>query len=195
MNFKVQVWCAKLKAMKIKIIKDTNKIMRQKSLPISTPISKEDKDLLDSMLDYLKKSQDEEYARKKGIRAGVGLAAVQVGILKRAFVVYYHKDENTVVQYQLINPKIIENSIRKCALEHGEGCLSVNKEHKGLVHRYYKITMKAFDVLTNKDVEIKAFGYDAIVLQHEYDHLDGLFFYDRIDKKNPDVPLSGEQII
>ena len=46
--------------MKLKIIKDNNPIMRQKSLEVSLPLSKEDKELLDEMLLYLKKSQDEE---------------------------------------------------------------------------------------------------------------------------------------
>ena len=105
------------------------------------------------MIDYLKRSQDEEYA------------------------------------------KIIEYSFRKCALKDGEGCLSVDQEHQGLSHRYYKIKMAAFDALTNQDVVITARGFDAVVLQHEYDHLDGLFFYDRIDKNNPDKQLLNEELI
>ena len=181
--------------MKLKIIKDNNPIMRQKSLEVSLPLSKEDKELLDEMLLYLKKSQDEEYAKKHNIRAGVGMAAIQVGVLKRMFVIYYHRSEEEEVQYQLVNPKIIEESIRKCALESGEGCLSVDDDHQGLVHRHYKIVMKAFDALQNKEIVITARGYDAIVLQHEYDHLNGMFYYDRIDKNNPDKPQLNEEII
>jgi len=181
--------------MKLKIVKDNDPIMRQRSKPVDMPLSKEDKDTLDAMLDYLKKSQDEEYAKKHNIRAGVGIAAIQIGLLKRMFVIYYQKDENEIVQYQLVNPKIVEESLRKCALEHGEGCLSVDNEHEGLVHRNYKITMKAFDALQNKDIVITTKGYDAIVLQHEYDHLDGKFFYDRIDSKEPFKKLINEEII
>ena len=181
--------------MKLKIVKDTNPIMRQRSEKVGLPLSSEDKELLDSMLDYLKKSQDEEYAKKHNIRAGVGIAAIQVGVLKRMFVVYYQKSETEYVQYQLVNPKIIEESIRKCALQNGEGCLSVDNDHQGLVHRHYKIVMKAFDALQNKDITIVAKGYDAVVLQHEYDHLDGIFFYDHIDNKNPDKPQLNEEII
>ena len=181
--------------MKLKIVKDTNPIMRQRSEKVDLPLSSEDKELLDSMLDYLKKSQDEEYAKKHNIRAGVGIAAIQVGVLKRMFVVYYQKSETEYVQYQLVNPKIIEESIRKCALQNGEGCLSVDNDHQGLVHRHYKIVMKAFDALQNKDITIVAKGYDAVVLQHEYDHLDGIFFYDHIDNKNPDKPQLNEEII
>ena len=180
--------------MKLKIVKDNNPIMRQKSLPVDLPLSVEDKKTLDDMLEYLKLSQDEDYAAKHNIRAGVGIAAIQIGLLKRMFCIYY-ETEDGVVQYQLVNPKIIEYSVRKCALQNGEGCLSVDGEHPGLSHRYYKIKMAAFDALTNQDIVITARGYDAIVLQHEYDHLDGKFFYDRIDKNNPNQKLINEELI
>ena len=169
--------------------------MRKKSLPVTLPLSKEDKATLDFMLDYLIKSQDEEYAKKHNIRAGVGIAAIQIGLLKRMFCIYYKVAEDEVVQYQLVNPRIIETSVKKCALENGEGCLSVDKDHPGLVHRHFKIKMEAFDALTNKDIVITASGYDAVVLQHEYDHLDGIFYYDHIDTKNAHVPLPNEEII
>ena len=187
--------CYTSNVMKIKIIKDTNPIMRKRSLPVELPLSKQDKDALDSMLDHLIKSQDEEYAKKHNVRAGVGLAAIQVNLLKRMFVVYYLNEEGEEVKYQLVNPQIIESSIKKCALQGGEGCLSVDKTHPGLVHRYHKIKMKAYDALQDKEIVITATGYDAIVLQHEYDHLNGMFYYDHIDKMKPDTALPGEVII
>ena len=180
--------------MKLKIVKDTNPIMRKKSLPVDMPLSNKDRELLNDMLEYLKMSQDEEYAEKHNIQPGVGMAAIQVGVLKRMFVIYYEK-EDEVVQYQLVNPKIIETSVKKCALENGEGCLSVPEHHSGLVHRYYKIKMIAYDALRNEDIMITAVGYDAVVLQHEYDHLEGKFYYDRINPMNPDSKLPGEEII
>ena len=180
--------------MKLKIVKDNNPIMRRKSLPVDLPLSAEDKKTLDEMLEYLKLSQDEDYAAKHNIRAGVGIAAIQIGLLKRMFCIYY-ETEDGIVQYQLVNPKIIEYSVKKCALQNGEGCLSVDGEHPGLSHRYYKIKMAAFDALTNQDIVITARGFDAIVLQHEYDHLDGKFFYDRIDKNNPNQKLINEELI
>lgn len=180
--------------MKLKIVKDSNPIMRKKSSPVEMPLSVEDKELLDTMLNHLKLSQDEEYSKKHNLRPGVGLAAIQIGVLKRMFVIYYQK-EDQIVQYELVNPKIIETSIKKCAIENGEGCLSVDQEHEGLVHRYFKIVMKAFDALQNKDIQITATGFDAVVLQHEYDHLDGIFFYDRIDKDNPTKKLINEELI
>ena len=180
--------------MKLKIVKDNNPIMRKKSLPVDLPLSAEDQQALDEMLNYLKLSQDEDYAKKHNIRPGVGIAAIQIGLLKRMFCIYYEREEG-IVQYQLVNPKIIEYSVRKCALQDGEGCLSVDGEHPGLSHRYYKIKMQAYDALTKKDIIITARGFDAIVLQHEYDHLDGLFFYDRIDQNNPSKPLFNEELI
>lgn len=179
----------------LKIIKDTNPIMRNKSLPVEMPLTKEDKNILDEMLEYLKLSQDEEYIKKHKIRSGVGLAAVQIGILKRMFVIYYKNAKGNIIQYQLVNPKIIEESARKVALSSGEGCLSVDKDVEGLCHRHFKIKMKAFDALTNKEIEIVAREYDAIVLQHEYDHLDGLFYYDRINKMNPMMQEENELIL
>ncbi len=180
--------------MKLKIVKDNNPKIRKKSEEVPLPLSKEDREILDSIFDYLVKSQDDEYASKHNIRPGVGMAAIQAGFLKRMFVIYYQK-ENSTVQYKLVNPKIIETSIRKAALSNGEGCLSVDNEHEGLVHRYYKIVMKAYDALQNKDIVITATGYDAIVLQHEYDHLNGILFYDHIDKTKPQQQLPNEELI
>jgi len=180
--------------MKLKIIKDNNPKIRKKSVDVPLPLSAEDKDLIDSMFNYLVKSQDEEYAMKHNIRAGVGLAAIQVGFPKRMFVIYYQKGDE-IVQYKLVNPKIIETSVRKVALQDGEGCLSVDKEHQGYVHRYYKIVMQAYDVIQGKDITIVASGYDAIVLQHEYDHLAGTLFYDHIVYDAPFVKLPNEEII
>lgn len=181
--------------MKIKIIKDSNPIMRKRSLPVEMPLSTRDKETLDAMLDYLKKSQDEEYAEKHHINPGVGLAAIQINQLKRMFVIYFLDEEDNEVQFQLVNPVILESSVKKCALKNGEGCLSVDNPHHGLVHRYYKIKMKAFDALQNEEIVIDAKGYLAIVLQHEYDHLNGMFYYDHIDKMNPENPYPGEEII
>ena len=180
--------------MKLKIVKDSNPIMKKKSLPVSLPLSAEDKKTLEDMLEYLKLSQDDEYCKKHNVRSGIGMAAIQIGLLKRMFVIYYEREEG-IVQYQLVNPKIIEYSIRKCALRDGEGCLSVDGDHPGLSHRYYKIKMEAYDALTDRDIIITARGFDAIVLQHEYDHLDGLFFYDRIDPKKPNQVLMNEELI
>lgn len=181
--------------MKIKIIKDSDPLMRKRSLPVTLPLSEEDRDILNSMSEYLKNSQNEEYRKKYNIREGVGLAAIQIGLLKRMFVVYIDNGNNKITHYQFVNPVIIESSIRKCALEHGEGCLSVDNDHPGLVHRHYKIKIQAFNALENRNVTITATGMEAIVIQHEYDHLNGMFYYDHIDTNKPFERQNNEEII
>ncbi len=167
-----------------KIVKDNVKSLRQKCTPVDLPLNEETQKTLLGMLEYLKNSQDDEYAKKHNIRAGVGLAAPQIGLNKRMFVIYFEM-EKKIVQYALVNPKIVAVSVKQCFLNGGEGCLSVDKDHEGYVYRPYKVTIKAFDALQNKDVEIVARGYEAVVLQHEYDHLNGILYYDHIDPKNP----------
>lgn len=177
-----------------KIVKDNEASLREKSLQVTMPLSKENEKLVLDMVEYLKLSQDDEYATKHHIRSGVGLAAPQIGVNLRIFAVYYTSGDK-VIQYGLVNPKIIQNSLRKVAIQGGEGCLSVDDDHKGYVYRYDKIVMKAYDVITKKDITITARGYDAIVLQHEYDHLNGTLYYDHIDKDNPEKVIPNSYLI
>ena len=74
------------------IVDDTHASLRQKSVEVN-PIDEETKKIVLEMVDYLKKSQDEEYASKHNIRAGVGLAAPQIGINKRMFAIYLNDGE------------------------------------------------------------------------------------------------------
>lgn len=168
----------------LKLVKDSNPQLRNRSIKVEEPYLEEDKKIIREMLDYLKKSQDDEYAKKHHMRAGVGLAAPQIGIQKQMIAVYY-EGEKGYVQYGLINPKITSTSVKLCYLRNGEGCLSVDKEHPGHIYRPYKIRVKGYDILQEKEIEIVAKGYDAIVLQHEIDHLQGILFYDHIDPKAP----------
>ena len=70
-------------------------------------------------------------------------------------------------------------------LDAGEGCLSVKKDVPGYVYRHYKITVKAYDVIENREITIKARGLLSIILQHEIDHLNGLLYTDHINKDDP----------
>lgn len=167
----------------LKIYNEIHPTLRQKAIEIPLPIIKEDEDLALEMLKHIKESQDEEFAAEHCIRGGVGLAAPQVGVSKRIIVVLFD-DGTKEVCHVLANPSIISNSIKRCFLTGGEGCLSVDDPHPGNVYRYNKITVKAYDVLEKKDIIFNAFGYEAIVLQHEIDHLNGVLFYDHIDPKN-----------
>lgn len=171
-----------------KIVKDNQKSLRQKSQYVEN-ITHEHIDLLNSMKEYLIASQDENIRKKYNLREGVGLAAPQIGKNIRALVVYYKdydEDGNEkIIDHELINPKIISESVREIYLSNGEGCLSVDDNHEGYVYRKFKILVKAFDAKIQKDTIITARGFEAIVLQHEIDHLDGILFYDHINKNDP----------
>lgn len=179
----------------IKILDDKNPLLRKECEKVSLPLDNSISDILKEMVEYLKLSQDEEYAEKKHIRAGVSLAAPQIGINQRFFAIYYLNENNQEIKYGLVNPRIIMSSVRKCALASGEGCLSVKNDHPGLVYRYYKITLRAYDIFQEKEIDIVAKGYDAIVLQHELDHLSGILYYDRIDKNNPHKEIENSLLI
>ncbi len=175
----------KVKNMKtLKVIQDPNPILRKRALPVSLPLSEEDSSLLKGLLKYVHQSQDKTYAEKHQIREGIGLAAPQVGISKRLTAISYQRGE-IKTEYMLANPIIVSQSIKQIALTSGEGCLSVPSEHPGYVYRANKISVKAFDLIQNKEILIQAEGFDAIVLQHEIDHLNGILFYDYLDKKDP----------
>lgn len=171
-----------------KIVKDNATSLRSKSVEVNE-ITPEIISLVNDMAEYLKLSQDTSFREKHHLREGVGLAAPQIGKNIRALVVYFEEENEDgsirVVDHRLINPKIISESVKKVYLSGGEGCLSVDDEHKGYVYRNYKILVKAYEVSQGKEVVITARGYEAIVLQHEIDHLNGVLFYDHIDKKDP----------
>lgn len=161
-----------------------SKILRQKSKEVTFPLSEEDKELINNMIMYLRISQDEEYAQKNDIRAGMGLSAVQLGILKRYFVISYKNDDGTFLEYKVINPKIVSHSEEEIYVEEGEGCLSVNEYVEGIVPRYARVTIDYFDTEGNKQ-SVRVREEIAVAFQHEIDHLDGILFTDKIDKNNP----------
>ncbi len=182
--------------LKKDIILDSNPLLRKKSEDVTLPLSKEDEQLLNDMLEYLENSQDEELSKKYDLQPGVGLAAPQLGILKKMFAVLTYDEKGNLHKYALVNPKLISNSIAKCYLAGGEGCLSVQESHPGYVKRYLKIKMKAYDHVSKQDVLLSLKRYVAIVVQHEYDHLFGTLYYDHINKNNPmDVSDGAVEII
>lgn len=168
-----------------KMFYDDQNVIRSMAKEVEDPSSPEMKKLLEEMITYLKDSQDELWAKEHNVRSGVGLAAPQIGIGKRFFAVYVDLPKRGVVQYAFINPVVLATSLRKCALKGGEGCLSVATDKDGYVPRYYKIKMKAYDALQGKEVIVTETGYPAIILQHEFDHLNGILYYDHINKHDP----------
>ncbi len=168
----------------LKIYKDSKKVLRTRAKMVKIPLSEEDRKLALDMFQHIKESQDPEFSAKNNLRAGVGLAAPQVGVSKAIIVVHIPLEDDKFLTYVLANPVIVSSSVRRAYLESGEGCLSVDKDYPGHVYRAHKIKVQAFDVLNNQEIEINHFGYPAIVLQHEIDHLKGILFYDHIDPEN-----------
>ena len=171
--------------LKKDIVLDSNPSLREKCEEVKMPLDEQTCKILDDMLEYLENSQDEELSLKYDLQPGVGLAAPQIGIDKRMFAVLTYDENGQLHKYALVNPKIISTSAIKTCLATGEGCLSVQDSHQGLVKRYNKIKIQAYDYVSKKDVLLTLKGYVAIVVQHEYDHLDGILYYDRINKFDP----------
>jgi peptide deformylase len=166
------------------IVREGNPVLEQKAELISLPPTDEEKQLLTEMLQFVINSQDPETAAKYELRPGIGLAAPQVGVSKRMIAVHVVDERDTLYSYALINPKIISHSVEVTYLDGGEGCLSVDRDVPGNVPRYARITVKGID-MDGKEIKLKLKGLPSIVFQHEIDHLDGIMFYDRIDKENP----------
>ncbi len=120
---------------------------------------------------------------------GVGLAAPQIGKLLRIIIVdnsggksRRKKNSEYFARHILINPRITQTS-KKIEAD-WEGCLSIdNGDLLGMVPRYTQVTVTALDE-KGKEITIQATEFQARVLQHEIDHLDGILFFDRMRKQD-----------
>ena len=144
--------------MKIRKIGDP--VLRSKSQPVKE-INNKTIELLDNMRETMYKAE------------GIGLAAPQVGILQRIFIV--DVNDNLI---EFINPQIVSTE-SKSIME--EACLSIPGE-SGSVIRAEKVVMKGFN-REGEEIKIKAEGLLARALQHELDHLDGNLFIDKVIDK------------
>lgn len=166
------------------IVKDNTDLIRNKSVEVNLPLSKEDEELCEYLIEHLRISQNDEVNEKYNLRPGVGIAACQVGVFKKIFAMLI-QDEKETIEYVLVNPKIISESVAEAFLSGGEGCLSVENDHEGYIYRKFFVTIEAYDYLTKTNIRKKFRGYPAIVVQHEMDHFSGTLYYDHINKKNP----------
>lgn len=169
---------------KVNILDEKDKSLRKKSVPFTEPVTKEERELVERMIKHLTYSQIEEYEKKYDLRPGMGLAFPQVGINKRLIVIVNEYQKGKFDNYIVVNPKIISHSEEMIAADAGEGCLSVNREVDGHVPRYARVTISGLD-LDGNYIKIRAREDLSIAFQHEIDHLDGILFYDRINKKKP----------
>lgn len=107
---------------------------------------------------------------------GVGLAAPQVGILKKIFVVDVGDEDGNKVPYVFINPEILEREGVQVGFE---GCLSVPGK-SGKVARAEKVKVRAFNQ-DMEEFEMEAEGFLARAIQHEYDYLNGVVYVDKVE--------------
>lgn len=140
------------------IIKDSDPVLRETSKTV-TKFNKNIHKLLDDMADTMYDA------------GGVGLAAPQIGILKRAIVLDPNDDETGLIE--MINPEIVSKSGEQTG---PEGCLSIPGVN-GEVCRFQKITVKGQDRDGN-EIEMEVEDYIARIFQHEIDHLNGVLFTD-----------------
>jgi len=157
----------------LKILTDEDQTLRMTSRPV-TEITPRIIRLIDDMRATLKKS------------GGVGLAAVQVGVLRR--VVLVEDADGSVLE--LINPEIIEREGEQHELE---GCLSVPGRW-GITDRPESVTVRALD-RTGREFTVSGTGLQARCFCHELDHLDGILFTDhaRMLTEEEMAQLSGEE--
>ena len=169
---------------KLNILDEKDKRLRMISKDATFPLSKEDKDLIKRAIDELTFSQIENLAEKYELRPGMGLAFPQLGLNKRIIIIVHEVEEGTFDEYVFVNPKIVSYSNEMIAADVGEGCLSVNRDVEGHVPRYARVTIEGYDIDGNK-IKIRAREELSIAFQHEIDHLNGILFYDRINKDKP----------
>ena len=143
-----------------KVLIDGDELLRKKSKPV-TDFDSNLGALLDDMFETMHKNN------------GAGLAGVQVGVLKRLFVMKAGKEA-----YECINPEILEQSDKK--ITEIEGCLSI-PEKCGLVERPSKILVK-FQDRTGRTIKKTFNGFEAKCFCHESDHLDGILYSDKASK-------------
>ena len=144
------------------IVLHTDNFIRKKSKPVKV-FDEKLWDLLDDMWETLE------------VVPGSGLSAVQVGVLKRLFIIIDEKGE----MVEFINPEILEASGENPILE--EGCLSVPGKY-GKVMRPNKVKIRAYNKKGEK-FDREFVGFFAKAICHESDHLDGILYIDKQIKK------------
>ncbi|MBI2902466.1 MAG: peptide deformylase [Candidatus Methylomirabilis oxyfera] len=147
---------------KLPILIYPSPIIRKKSLPI-TSINGELQRFIDDMAETM-------YAAP-----GVGLAAPQVGTLRRIIVLDPHDDRKPIRPLTLINPELVA---AEGQYMDEEGCLCI-PDIKAEVPRFGRVVVKAYD-RNEKEIVVEGSGLLARILQHEIDHLNGVLFIDRL---------------
>ena len=180
------------------IIREGNPLLYKRSVDVELPLNAENQKTIEEMIEYIFNSINPKIAEKYNLRPAVGLAAPQLGKNIKMLVMYCFDENGNEHFYPMINPKIVSYSEELTYLDCGEGCLSVDREVEGYVHRPKRVSLETY--LYNKGklvkVKLRLHGYPAVVFSHEYDHLNGVLFVDHINKDNPFyVPNNSTPII
>ena len=155
-----------------KIIIEPDTILRKKSDPIEK-VDNELRKFMDDMLETM-------YAAP-----GIGLAAVQIGVLKRIVVIDIPKEKEKKNPIFLINPEIVYKSKKTTIYE--EGCLSL-PNYFAEIERPAECQIEYLDY-DGKKKEMKVDGLLATCIQHEVDHLNGVLFIDYLSKLKKDMVI------
>ena len=154
----------------LNILKEPNKLLRQKSAEIHV-IDEEIKNLAKDMLETMYNAP------------GIGLAAVQVGVLKRLIVVDISKEGEKKNPIYLINPKIVWKS--NTLVNNEEGCLSI-PGYYGNVDRHDSCKVEYLDI-EGKLNNINVSGLLSRCIQHEVDHCNGVLFIDHLSQLKREI--------
>lgn len=169
-----------------KVIDVQNPILRQKAKKVDK-IDKKILNLINNMKDTLKSQKDPE---------GVGLAAPQIGKSLQIFVIDYKNLQRVIINPQIISverskAKTKPKSKKKESNEILEGCLSL-PHYYGPIKRAGKIKIK-YQNEVNKEIEEEFTKFNAQIIQHEIDHLNGILFIDKIlEQKAPLYKFDGD---
>ena len=155
---------------KRKIVIEPDPILRKKSDALEK-VDNDIRKLLNEMLETMYSAP------------GIGLAAVQIGILKRLIVIDISKEKENKNPIFMINPEIIHKSNKTSMYE--EGCLSL-PGHFAEIERPAECLVKFLDY-NGKEKELNAEGLLSTVIQHEVDHLNGVLFIDYLSKLKKDM--------
>lgn len=152
--------------MSHELVKYPNEILTTKCEEVKLPLSKEDRDLLDEMYNYVKVPEN----------AAIGLAAPQFGVAKRMFVIRIgYKDVKLYLK--MVNPRIVIQDKTTYMISDGEACLS-EPGLNVMVPRAKKILLMGYDAISNKNITLHLEKFAAAVVQHEFDHLEGKLLHD-----------------
>ena len=160
----------------------------KKILTLPDPILRKESVLVEKVNDEIRKLLD-DMLETMYAAPGIGLAAVQIGVLKRVIVIDLSKADEKKTPLFIINPEITFRS--KDLISYEEGCLSIPNQFAE-VKRPSSCKVNYLDY-EGRNNEINADGLLATCIQHEIDHLNGVLFIDHLSKLKKDLILKKQK--